>query len=405
MPGLRLGVIPAWLVEVRIQRVGEPLLLLEAASAYRGDLEDRLTELLGTALAEHEGFRNELLSHVGVRPPFAQSSVLTQQSFPEGPARVDLVIRTYDDAGRPVAVIFVENKYNPRKLANPYWFTDEQARRQASVLASQSAAEHRLVAIASDFDLRRLPVPDEYEHKLGWRRIAELADASGGGHGWQTSARRPTTSVPQRVLLEFWTYLKGDTVGALSDDDLETLGQIVRAESRVKALLEQVADLLGWEDAKVYDDWLTAGESPIHYIACEARKEHWLDRRTDGGVYVLVANAEWNDTSQYGQPHVYAGVGFSAEREECVALTESTWRAEVQQAGAEIFDTDGIYALAGKPLAEVVAEGQTLSGQAGALADWARSTIDSIETLPAPPDCSKQPKTPRRGRARTRATQ
>jgi hypothetical protein len=286
--------------------VGEPLLLLEAASTYRGDLEDRLTELLCTALAEHEAFWNELLTRLGVSERVVRSSVLTQQSFPEGPARVDLVIRAYDDADRPVAVIFIENKYNPRKLPSRYWFTDDQAGRQANALASQPAADHHLVAIASDFDLRRLPVPAEYKHQLGWRDIAELANRSGGSQGWQTNARQSSTCVPQRVLLEFWTYLKGDTVGALTDDDLEALGQIVRAEDRVTSLLEQVADLLKWDD-DVSDDWITSGKSPASYVAQEAPEGNWLADRRDGAFYVAIANAEWNDTSQYGQPHVYAG--------------------------------------------------------------------------------------------------
>jgi hypothetical protein len=212
--------------------MGEPLLLLEAASAYRGDLEDRLTELLCTALSEHDGFCRELLARIGVRSEFLRSEVLTQQSFSEGPARLDLVIRSYDVTNRPLAVVFVESKYTPRKLPNRYWFTDDQARRQAKALASQAADERHLVAIASDYDLRRQPVPAEYEHQLGWRDIAELANSSAGQTGWQEDARQPTVFVPQRVLLEFWTYLKGDTVGALDEDDLQVLGQIVRAEDR-----------------------------------------------------------------------------------------------------------------------------------------------------------------------------
>ena len=203
--------------------MGDPLLLVVAASRYRGDLEDRLTEIFATALSEHEGFCRELLEHLDLVAPDGLE-VKTQQSFRAGPARIDLVIRGYDRSGGPTVVVFIESKYNPRKLADSYWFDDDQARRELRALESQPASERRLVALASDRDLRKRLVPDAYEYRLGWREIADLADRAGGTVGWQSQARRSSESVPQRVLLEFWTYLKGDTVGALNEDDLFVLG-------------------------------------------------------------------------------------------------------------------------------------------------------------------------------------
>jgi len=104
--------------------------------------------------------------------------------------------------------------------------------------------------------------------------------------------------------------------------------------------------------------------------------------------------------SPSGQPHVYAGGGFSAKREERAALAESTWPRQTEQAGLHVFsDSDGIYALAGKPLAEIIAEGDTLSAQARLIADWAHTTMASLATLPEPPDLSTQTKALFRSRA------
>lgn len=382
--------------------MGQPLLLLEAASAYQGDLEDRLTEVLATALSEHAGFCRTFVSHIGVAAEFVRCTVRTQESFSVGPARLDLVIRAFGASDEEVAVLFVENKYNPHKLPDPYWFTEDQACRQRAALASQTAGERHLVAIASDRDLRR-PIPPEYARTLGWRAVAELANISGGEGGWQALARQPSAPASQRILLEFWAYLKGDTVGAIDNDDLETLGRIVRAEDRVSALLEHVAEALSWDETDVAEDWVTGGESPIQYISRGAGEDSWLGERMGGSQYVLIANAEWHDTSPAGQPHLYAGGGFFAKREERSTLAQTDWAKEVQSAGMNVFmDADGVYMLAGQPLAEVLATADTLSGQARRVASWAQDALSMLESLPKPADLSerKKPSATRQSRRR-----
>jgi hypothetical protein len=389
--------------ELRLRIVGDPLLLLEAASSYRGDLEDRLTELFATALSEHDGFCRELLEHIGVRDVLARFDVKTQQSFPDGPARVDLVIRGSDDASTPTAVVFIESKYNPRKLPSSYWFRDDQARQQATALAGEPGEDRHLVAIASDPDLLRRLIPDQYVPRIGWRGIAELANRAGGPDGWQADARRPTASVAQRVLLEFWTYLKGDTVGALEESDLDVLGQIVRAEDRVTALLERAAEELEW-DEEVADDWITPGEAPIHYIGGEVPTHSWVAKRRDGSLYALVTGAEWNDESPAGEPQLYAGWGFSAKREERDAIATSPWPTTVTEAGLiALFEPDGIYVFSQRALSEIVERAGTLSAQASLLVSWAQEVVATALALPEPPDLANEPKT-RGRRAGSRCT-
>jgi hypothetical protein len=372
--------------------VGDPLLLLEAASSYRGDLEDRLTEVLATALSEHDGFCRALLARVGVLSRPTRLEVKTQESFPDGPARIDVVIRGYSALNTPTVVVFIENKYNPRKLPSPYWFDDDQAGRQVAALSHQPGEEHRLVAIASDIDLRRYDVPDEYAPQIGWREIADLANAAGGADGWQLQARRADEPASQRVLVEFWAYLKGDTVGALDEDDLFVLGQTVRAEDRVEALLERAAEQLEW-DATVDDEWFTAGGAPIQYINGDAPEDSWLSTRRDGSVYALVSGGAWTDGSPVGEPQLYAGLGFSAKREERDAVAKSVWTTSVAATGlVALFESDGIYVFSQRALREIVESASSLSAQVNLVVTWVAAVVATALALPEPPELAEHPK-------------
>lgn len=372
--------------------MGRPSLLLAAASTYRGDLEDRLTEVFAVALSEHDGFCRRFLSRVGVEPQFVQCAVFTQEWFPLPRARLDVVIRACDSSHQQVAVVFIENKYNPYRHSRPYWFTDEQAGRQHAALASEGTGERHLVAIASDHDLHRgFEVPPQYGRKFGWREVAELAYSAGGERGWEEDARKPDAPAAQRVLLEFWAYLKGDAVGAIEHHDLEALGRIAQAEERVSALLRNVADELGWYDAKVLDDWSTGGGAPAKYIACSDGADSWLAQREGGTQYVVISNASWLDERPAGEPHLYAGAGFDAEPTKRSALTDSGWSQAVEAAGMNVVDDDaGVYMLAAKPLAEVIGEADMLSTQVQLVKAWARTAFGVLASLPEPPDF-KQP--------------
>lgn len=192
-----------------IAAVGEPLLLLEAASRYQGDLEDRLTEMFAVALDAHDAFCRILVKEAGVKTDAAVFEVRTQQGFDGQPRLVDLVIRCRDEAGLVLATIFVENKYNPGQLIEPYWFSSDQVKRQADALRRQRG-QRLLIGIASSADVRRrTDIPRQYNRILGWDTVADLAFAAGGGPTWHEDARRPNSPASQRILLEFWTYLVG----------------------------------------------------------------------------------------------------------------------------------------------------------------------------------------------------
>ena len=135
--------------------MGKPRRLVEAVSSYRGDREDRLTEMLAAALDAHDPFCRLFLTKASVRASPASVSVHTQASL-DGQARlVDLVIRGLDHTPDPLSALFVENKYNPDRQANPYWFTDDQGRRQYTALERELAPERHLIGVASRSDLWR----------------------------------------------------------------------------------------------------------------------------------------------------------------------------------------------------------------------------------------------------------
>jgi hypothetical protein len=380
--------------------VGKPRLLLEAASSYRGDQEDRLTELLAVALHEHTGFCSSMLSVCGARWMPSQVEVSTQEDIPEGPARIDLIIRAKSEETGRSAVIFIESNYNPDRQPQPYWFDEQQAKREARALDAQPEMERHLVAVASDHDLASRDVPSQYEHKIRWRQIADLAYSSGGDHGWELKARRPDALASQRILLEFWSYLKGDTVGAIDGDDLLALGLERRANRRVEALLDRVADELGsyeadrrrptWE-SHCYTDWSTPGGFPIRYIIGEPdRGSRPRSRGHEGAMYALLSWAEWEDTGLVGEPQLYAGCGFVAEASERDALAHTDWCEQVRRAGLMFLtDRDGIYVFDRRPASDISADTMTLTDQVTLVTEWVKDAVSRALDLPDPPDVSE----------------
>lgn len=371
--------------------MGEPLLLLQAASRYRGDLEDRRTEILVVGLNDHRGFLEEFLRRAGVHRPWQGAKVRTQQIYRIGDAqkrvRVDVVIRLLTEDGATDTLVFIECKFNPDEDDHAHWFPPEQGPDQLTALWQETAgAERRLVAIVSDCDLENpaRPVPKEYEHVLGWREIAELAGRAGGPGGWQELARDPSAHAKQRVLLEIWAYLKGDVVGALEDEDLVAIGHADQAWNRVYAVLERVSEILGWH--AVDDEWTTLeGTTSVNYIGTEPPDDSWLDPADGGWLYVVITNNEWDSAAAVGEPQIYAGWGVGLDREQLDGLAKSDWPSMVRRAGlVPIFDRDGAYAFARRDLKDFVTPASTISGQARSIVEWARPAVETALRGPEP---------------------
>jgi hypothetical protein len=387
--------------------VGKPLLLLEAASRYRGDQEDRLTEVLAAAMHENADFCGRLLKRWGLNVTPDRYEIATQQTFlvEEGRVRIDLVVRAFDAENEQRAIVFLESKYNPQRSLGARWFDpDQSAKELAALSALDGSAEKRLVAIVSDCDLHhptRL-IPGEYDKRvgrLGWREVGDLADEAGGPSDWKVAARAHEAPASQRVLLEFVSYLKGDAMGALNDDDLLAITGAERAQKRIDALLERAAEGLRWDET-LGDDWQTGGGAAITYVAGEAPADTWLHDREEGLLYALIADRSWDDEAPTGEPRIYAGWGFSAKREEREATAASPWADGVRALGVEpIFDDDGIYGLASRPLSQMVDGGTaTLSGQVNWLVAWVQGALLQTLAVPGPPPAQRSSSGSRRRR-------
>ena len=371
--------------------MGEPLLLIEAASRYRGDLEDRRTELLAVALNEHAAFRDELLRRFDVGATYRTAQIATQRTYRVNDGRdrvrIDLEIRLRDETGHQQAVVFIENKFNPDESPRARWFDENQPRNERAALEQEAGiAAERLAAIVSDCDLDnpRRQVPAEYGRPLGWREVAEVAGIAGGQPGWQNLARETAAPASQRVLLEFWAYLKGDTVGALEDEDLFVLGRSARAWERVEGLLTRLSESLGW-DEEVLDDWESEAATLISYIGGEPPPGTWLAQRQDGMLYVAITEGIWNDENPVGEPQIYAGWGIAAGREDRYATANSGWPASLEQAGlTALFDREGVYAFGRRNLKDLVTAGSTLSEQTRLVMPWVEETLSSTLKIAEP---------------------
>jgi hypothetical protein len=100
-----------------------------------------LTEVFAAALDAHQLFCRKVVTETGARAEAASFEVTTQQGFDRHPRLVDVVINCHDADGDVVATVFVENKYNPRRMIEPHWFSLDQAKRQAAALKRQAASD------------------------------------------------------------------------------------------------------------------------------------------------------------------------------------------------------------------------------------------------------------------------
>jgi hypothetical protein len=369
--------------------LGAPLLLLEAASRYRGDLEDRRTELLAVAFNEHTDFQGRLLERLGATDSHTAAEVTTQETVrgSKGTSRIDVLIRLSNEIGGSAGCVFIEVKFNPDNRPDAWWFTPGQASAQRAALDETSRhGSNRLVAIVSDCDLNnpRRPVPDEYDDVIGWREIAELAGESGGPTGWQSLARESTALASQRVLLEVWSYLKGDAVGALEDEDVAALARSGVAWDRVDALLRRLSEDLSW-DGQVYTDWEIPDGPDVVYISGAPAPNSWLAEREDGWLYVALTDGLWESESPITEPQLYAGWGLPADAAARASLADSRWPSDVEQTGrVPVFDSEGVYVFGHQELRTFVHRRSTLTAQVGPILGWVRATIEATLAAPQP---------------------
>ena len=372
--------------------MGEPLLLLQAASSYRGDLEDRRTAILVVGLNDHRGFLEEFLRWVGVHEPYQGARVRTQQIYRIDDAqkrvRVDMVVRLLTGEGATGTLVFIECKFNPAtRMITLTGFP------QSRGLTSSTALQQEAVAPSAGWSRSSLTATSTIRLDP-CRRSTSTCSAGVKSPSWRAApagraggkSSRATRAQPRRNA-SCWrsgAYLKGDVAGALEDDDLVAIGRTDQAWNRVWALLERVSEILGWD--AVYSDWTTLeGTTTVNYISAAPPDDSWLAGADDGWLYVAITNNEWDSVAAVGEPQIYAGWGVAPDREQLESLAQSPWPDMLRRAGlVPIFDRDGAYAFVRRDLRDFVTPASTISAQAQSIVDWARTAVDTALRAPQP---------------------
>jgi hypothetical protein len=385
--------------------VGKPLLLVEAGGSYRPGSEDRLTEIMATTLQAHKGYCRLLLTDLGV-DEWHSCKVSTQQGFDDQPRLVDIVIYCFDDSGRTLATVFIENKLEG------YWFSKGQAQRQHKALQDLEGERGKrvLVGIAEDSDLDRSDSGAKgplaysprlvYDRVLVWSEIVDLAQRAGenypqlrGGRDWRDRALDPEAAACQRLLYEFVAYLGEEALAAIDGDAVLALKLRDSAVQRGERLLDFAAQATsgfepnqGKDGSLVWEDETIAG-GECWYVAFKPLPDHWLASK-EGELDLLIALAEYDDEHPVGEPHVYAGLTFEVDKHDRRKIeSASEWKAEAEAQGFCVYtDRREVCIFRGRPLNWIVQEGSTLRDQAKAVADWASEALTAVQQLPPPPE-------------------
>lgn len=387
----------------------EHRLLIEAVYSYGGDREDRLTEVLASVLETHHEFCRLLARRLGLQTAVDHLVPKTQVG-PKGQRRlVDLALTALDPEGATQATIFVECKYNPTRKPESYWFSEDQANRQRHVLYGQPG-QHILAGICSKGDFDRLTGPVDrrpafdpraaYDTVITWSEIRELGRAAAGGGDWERRARSASAPASERMLLEFLTYLdlEGEAMGALADDDVFVLARHAQTMDRLDRLLwrsaEKLAERMDAEDELEFemttDDEDELAIVPRVWIASEAPGDTWVSDLRDGGLFIMIAGAEYDDEEEVGTPTLYAGVGWDAGRAGKKRTSGSNWEKGANEAGLAVhWEGNDCSLVAARPLQEIADAGNTIARQADILATWAHQSITIALGLPAPPDATQ----------------
>lgn len=389
--------------EVRAPVFGDrEFLLVDAASSYGRDSEDRLTEIMATALASHPGFSGAIFRRLGL-PAGDRRAVATQQLVTTA-CRPDLFLYAYDK-GRVVAQIWIENKHVD------YDFHDRQLENQREAFDQVPGETKRLIAVlpADSPHLRKPDQPPSVtlrqrlaritpaaagrnpaylaDRLFSWQDIANLAYEVGnaqpdpwGGGRWRVEAMRADAPACQRLLHEFITYLEQQmevVVEPLNSDNIvafklreQTLDRLDEIIERAFGRLRQADFSANWDAEE-----LTASfGSPA---------SHWL-RRRGGELEFIVDERDSFSPDETGEPAFGAGFSLPARLYEAVSA-DRQW---VEEATAADFglkpDGKRLCCYRKLSLATLVKGGGTLDEQADFLARWALDALATARDLKQP---------------------
>ncbi len=345
--------------------------LLDAARRYAPRSENRLSEILALVLSTHDEFAGSLLRHVGL-PVGDRFEVLRQEKVAPG-CVLDMVVRSARAAGGLVSELWCEHK----TVSD---FRPEQREDYARELASRHG-EGRLLTITprSTDDVRGL-----WEH-MTWQQLGELADRVGRGwhrSDWRKAALAPEAPARARLLHELLWYLEQEGYSVtrpMTPDDIHVFGAIRETADLIATLLDEAAAHLNAVESNVdeEDDYICG------WFVIEPPTDSWLDSLAPGEAFCDCAIADSDDWWPQGTGEPAVGAGYSFDSKEHGRLSGDTeWLDCIEEAGYSLEPwTNYLRCWQTKPLADFLTDGDSLSVQAKAIADWARRSIEGLSQI------------------------
>ncbi len=335
--------------------------------------EDRLTEILATVIENCPEFTGAVFQYFGlsVGPRYRASTQLLLADR----SRIDMHVESLTDHGVVVSEIWSEHKLDAA-------FGQQQRERYRDGLADRPVPGRLIFVVRPD----AVPgAPDEWTY-LTWQELGEIAEDAGrrwAGKAWRQDACRHDAPAGWRFLWELlWVLEEEEELAmgqALDRDDVAAFAMFHDVVLRVTALLERGAHLAGplvpageieddvatfWQQfAPPRNSWLArlrGLEATAELIA--SPRDHWSAERHEGPVFG-------------------AGVSFDAalhpalsgHRDWAATLAEQGFSCELWGGWVRVYRT--------RPIADVVASGDTIAQQAACLGTWARDAVGTLMEL------------------------
>lgn len=342
--------------------------LLEAALSHGVGSEDRLTELLATALDQDRDFADEYCRYFGIEP--GQRYDVKVQVRTDVGTRVDMEL-VRRGAGQSAAVIWSEHKLDTQFHDRQLKYPEAQRRRYGE--------SGQTVAIVKD----SATIPQAWKG-ITWQRLSELADDAGRdslGDGWRDLAMSRGSCAGKRVLAEFLWYLERQELAMpmqpLTSELLEVLSHRVTTTDAMYSLLEGVRAELQTRFPK---SGILSDEGDWIGVSCAPPSGSWIERLGGDLDINFSVSDDWTP-DRNGRPLFAAGACFR-DPESCDRLSAAfSWREHVEAKDflADLFEGERPFIVyRWVPAAKILEAGEALSDQVDWLMAWSEAVFDEI---------------------------
>jgi len=358
--------------------------LLEAALRDPGP-ENRLTELLATAISEHQGFAVRLAEAVDVPnlPSGTSASCASQVITPEG-RFVDLEIALWHE-DRVTRRIWCENKihaaFQPEQLPD---YLEALQRIDPDGVLVVIAPESRRAGIEAH--------APEGTCFLSWQRVAEEAHAAGRevGEGWSDAETRPS-SATQRLLEEFVEYMQNTEDLGVMIEPLRIRHAVALRDAReameiAQTLMDRAVERSSYESKR-------SAISPDGSWAKHRLRPTEHGSQPWGSLEVMRVSRDWIREDATGEAVYVAGITLGKEHADLrTGERYSGWREKIAREGfGVITPSSDVHVMRPLYLVDLATRSPTFDGQCQELAEWLDESLEWITVAEhAPPDWVSQ---------------